>query len=167
MSMPTNRKVVASLETPSVCALAGMKPQTLDYWARTGLVTPSVRASTGRRIPRLWSIKDVVVVRAIKALRDAGCPLSKVRKVKQLVEQSWGQDLTATVLFWDGSDVLAVRSWGEVESTLARPCQQVLHVVALPLHHWVREAEQRASTQKSPIDPAGERNARAQRQTGA
>ena len=127
-----------------MCALAGIKPQTLDYWARTGLVTPSVRGSSGRRVPRLWSVKDVVIVRAIKALRDAGCPLPKVRQVKRLVEQSWGQDLAATVMFWDGQDVLALRAWGDVESTLSRPGQQVLHLVALPLHHWVIEAESQA-----------------------
>jgi DNA-binding transcriptional MerR regulator len=142
--MPRPRHLVASLETPSVCAFAGVKPQTLDYWARTGLVVPSVRASAGRRIPRLWSVKDVVIVRAIKALRDAGCPLAKVRRVKRLVEDSWGQDLTATVLFWDGRDVLAVRPSGEVESMLLRPGQQVLHLVVLPLHHWVTEIEHQA-----------------------
>ncbi len=134
-------------------ALAGVKPQTLDYWTRTGLVTPSVRASSGRRVPRLWSVKDVVIVRAIKALRDAGCPLSKVRKVKELIADSWNQDLSAAVLFWDGRDVLAVRPWGEVESALVHPGQHVLHLVALPLHHWVREAEQRAGGQPTVFNP--------------
>jgi DNA-binding transcriptional MerR regulator len=142
--MSGRARVVASLNTPSVCVLAGIKPQTLDYWARTGLVTPSVRGSSGRRVPRLWSVKDVVIVRAIKALRDAGCPLPKVRQVKRLVEEGWGQDLTSTVMFWDGRDVLALRAWGDVESILARPGQQVLHLVALPLHHWVTETESQA-----------------------
>ena len=164
--MPRQRKLIASLETPEVCALAGIKPQTLDYWARTGLVVPSVRGSSGRRVPRLWSVKDVVIVRAIKALRDAGCPLSKVRQVKRLVEESWGQDLTATVLFWDGRDVLAVRPWGEVESLLARPGQTVLHLVALPLHHWVTEAEQRARAQPVALDPSRSPSDRVQRSTG-
>jgi DNA-binding transcriptional MerR regulator len=152
--VPLKGALVASLETPAVCALVGIKPQTLDYWARTGLVVASVRPSAGRRVPRLWSVKDVVVVRAIKALRDAGCPLTKVRHVKRLVEESWGQDLSATVLFWDGNDVLAVRPWGEVESVFRRPGQQVLHLVALPLHHWVTEAEERSSLHgRSLADP--------------
>jgi DNA-binding transcriptional MerR regulator len=142
--MPRMRTLVASLETPSVCALAGVKPQTLDYWVRTGLVVPSVRASAGRRVPRLWSVQDVVIVRAVKALRDAGCPLATVRRVKRLVEENWGQDLTATVMFWDGRDVLVMRPSGEVESMLLRPGQQVLHLVVLPLHHWVSETEHRA-----------------------
>ena len=55
--------MTSSLETPAVCALAGIKPQTLDYWARTGLVTPSVRGSSGRRVPRPLVGKDVVIVR--------------------------------------------------------------------------------------------------------
>lgn len=132
---------VAFLETPRVCALTGVKPQTLDYWVRTKLVSASVRPSAGRRVTRLWSVKDVVVVRAIKALRDAGCPLSKVRRVKKLIEECWEQDLTATVLHWDGLDALAVRPWGEVESTILRPGQQVLHLVALPLDRWIAETE--------------------------
>lgn len=142
--MSRERVVVASMETPAVCALVGIKQQTLDYWARTGLVEASVRSSTGRRVPRLWSVKDVVIVRAIKALRDAGCPMARVRQVKDLIEDSWGDDLTSNVLYWDGRDVLAVRPWGDVESALLRPGQQVLHLVALPLDHWVSEAEERS-----------------------
>jgi hypothetical protein len=102
-------------------------------------------------------VRDVVVVRAIKALRDAGCPLSRVRKVKQLVEETWGQDLTATVLFWDGRDVLAVRPWGDVISTLARPGQQVLHFVALPLAEWVEETELRAKSRPVSMDSSPKR----------
>ena len=142
--MPQESGSVACLETPAVCALVGIKPQTLDYWARTGLVVASVRSSAGRRVPRLWSVKDVVIVWAIKALRDAGCPLAKVRQVKELVEDNWGHDLTATVLYWDGKDVLAVWPWGDVESALLRPGQQVLHLLAVPLGQWRTEAEERS-----------------------
>jgi DNA-binding transcriptional MerR regulator len=148
-----DRDVVASLATPQVCALAGLKPQTLDYWARTGLVTPSVRTSCGRRVPRLWSVKDVIVVRAIKALRDAGCPLSRVRRVKRLVEEGWRQDFSEVVLFWDGRDVLALRPWGDVESAFARPGQQALHLVVLPLGHWIHETLRLASETAVPTGP--------------
>jgi DNA-binding transcriptional MerR regulator len=159
--VPRERNLIASLESPVVCTLAGVKPQTLDYWARTGLVVASVRSSAGRRIPRLWSVKDVVAVRAIKALRDAGCPLSKVRQVKRILEESWDQDLTTAVLFWDGRDVLAVRPWGEVESTLLRPGQQVLHLLALPLQNWVREVEDRAIVRgRSPGEQSTATNSR-------
>jgi hypothetical protein len=89
----------------------------------------------------------VVIVRAIKTLRDAGCPLQKVRAVKRLVEDSWGQALSGTFLYWNGQDVLDIASRGEVESTLVLPGQQVLHLVALPIHYWVTEAENLAHIQ--------------------
>jgi hypothetical protein len=86
-----------------------------------------------------------VAVRAVKALREAGCPLQKVRKAQAIVEQMWkGQAAGEVVLFWDGSDVLALEEWGTLVSALKHPGQMVLHLVALPVTHWSREAEAEA-----------------------
>jgi len=125
-----------------VCALTGIPSATLDYWARTGLVRPSLVGPEGRRYTRWWSIADVVAVRAVKALREAGCPLQKVRRAQTIVKQMRiGQPVGEVVLFWDGSDVLALEEWGNLVSALKHPGQMVLHLVALPVTHWSREAE--------------------------
>jgi len=85
-------------------------------------------------------VQDVVLVRAIKTLRDAGCPLQKVREAKSIIEAHWSERLTDYVLYWDGGDVVALDRWGNLQSLVLRPTQQVLHLVAMPLASWRTEA---------------------------
>lgn len=134
-------RVIEALDTPTVCRLARISPRTLDYWVRTGLVRPSVRPSSGRRVPRLWSVSDAVEVRTIKALRDSGCPLQRVRKARLVLQRRWKETASDQLLYWDGLDLLAIGPWGEVSSLLIQPGQQVLHVVAVPVGRWRQESE--------------------------
>lgn len=135
------QRVINVLETPAVCRLVGMPPATLDYWVRTGLVTPSARSSEGRRVPRLWTIQDVLVVRCIKALREAGCPLQRVREVKAVLAKRWSEGLGDHVLYWDGGDIVGIDPWGNLQSLLRKPSQQLLHVLAIPIAQWRTEIE--------------------------
>jgi DNA-binding transcriptional MerR regulator len=158
-----------ALETQTVCRVAQLSPKTLDYWIRTGLVRPSVRATPGRRVPRLWSIDDAIVVRTIKALRDAGCPLQRIRAVKRLLASQEAR-LGGATLFWDGTDVLLMKQWGEVESAVRRPGQQVLHVLAIPLSPWREElgseatvVPMRARRQRHSALPSDESSSRRRR----
>jgi DNA-binding transcriptional MerR regulator len=128
------------LATQRVSQLAGVPVSTLDYWVRQGLVKPSVRSSEGRRVTRYWSVRDLVIVRTVRTLREAGCSLQGVRKVKSLIEREWRGDLSSVNVYWDGSDVRAVSDWDQLTSMLHRPNQEVLHLVAVPLEAWASEA---------------------------
>lgn len=132
-------RVVECLDTASVARLAGVNRSTLDYWARTGLVAPSLRDAPGRRRTRLWTVSDAVVVRAVAHLRLAGCPLQQVRKARAAIEGRFGRFGADATLAWDGSDVLKVDHEGKVESILRYPGQQVFRPVALPLGAWQEE----------------------------
>lgn len=134
--------VIECLETADVCRLAGVNRSTLDYWVRTGLVTPSLRTDPGRRRTRLWTVRDAVVVRTIAALRASGCPLQQVRRARTQIENEWGGIRSDTSLFWTGGDVVRIGPDGDVESLLKLPRQQVLRFVALPLGSWQTEASQ-------------------------
>ena len=140
--MSPKRSVIECLETVDVCRLAGVNRSTLDYWIRTGLVTPSLRTDPGRRRTRLWTVRDAVVVRTIAALRASGCPLQQVRRARTQIENEWGGVRSDTALIWTGGDVVRIGPDGELESLLALPRQQVLRVVALPLGTWRTEASQ-------------------------
>lgn len=136
------RSGTTGISTPAVCAIAGVASSTLDYWVRSGLVSPSLRGGEGKRYTRWWTTRDVVAVRAVKALRDAGCPLQKLRQARRLVDRlSKDVDSTA-VLYWDGADVIAVEAWDAVYSALSHPGQQMLHLVALPMKHWHEEVSE-------------------------
>jgi DNA-binding transcriptional MerR regulator len=65
---------------PDVCRIVGISYRQLDYWARTELVTPSVRDATGSGSQRLYSFQDLVSLRVIKKLLDTGISLQRVRK---------------------------------------------------------------------------------------
>lgn len=133
--------VTQALDTATVAALARMPTSTLDYWVRTGLVRPSVRGSSGRRVPRLWSIRDATVVRSLKWLRDAGCSLHRLRRARRIIEKTWNERPEDAVLYWDGNDVLALMPHGELVSVLESSGQLALHVVAVPLGAWAHDAE--------------------------
>lgn len=138
-----------------------MPPSTLDYWVRTGLVTPSIRSSQGRRIERLWSLRDVLVVRTIRALRTAGASLQAVRRAREEIERS-DQDLTAVRLYWDGTDVLVTDQDG-TRSLARRPGQQVFQVVVLPLDEWHMEHERDPQVEVKSLRKVQRENAAYQR----
>jgi len=65
---------------PDVCRIVGISYRQLDYWARTELVTPSIRDARGSGSQRLYSFQDLVTLRVIKKLLDTGVSLQRVRK---------------------------------------------------------------------------------------
>src|SRR5689334_13603196 len=64
---------------PTACSAAGITYRQLDYWARTGLVDPTVRSATGSGTQRLYSFKDILLLKIIKRLLDAGVSLQQIR----------------------------------------------------------------------------------------
>ncbi|MBN9327386.1 MAG: MerR family transcriptional regulator, partial [Cellulomonas sp.] len=64
---------------PTACKAAGITYRQLDYWARTGLVEPSVRPATGSGTQRLYSFRDILVLKVVKRLLDTGVSLQQIR----------------------------------------------------------------------------------------
>lgn len=129
------------LETPEVVRLCGLPYSTLDYWVRTGLVTPSVRGGSGRRRARQWSVLDVVCVRALKELRDAGASVRVLKQAHAMLRDTWTAALRDRMLYWDGGDLIQIDEWENLVSLIAAPGQSVLHVVALSVDALRAEAE--------------------------
>ncbi len=93
---------------PHVCKLVGITYRQLDYWARTDLLQPSLRAAEGSGTQRLYSFSDLVQLRMIKGLLDAGLHLNRIRQaVDWLREQEIDQPLSEANLLSDGSTILA------------------------------------------------------------
>lgn len=104
---------------PTVCRIVGISYRQLDYWARTELVTPSIREGTGRGKQRLYSFEDVVELRVIKRLLDAGVSLQRVRSaVEELRRQR--RSLTDVTLLSDGTTVYWIDDDAEVVDLLHR-----------------------------------------------
>jgi hypothetical protein len=64
---------------PVACSAAGITYRQLDYWARTGLVVPEVRSASGSGSQRLYSFRDILILKVIKRLIDAGISLQQIR----------------------------------------------------------------------------------------
>jgi DNA-binding transcriptional MerR regulator len=99
---------------PTACAAAGITYRQLDYWARTGLVEPTVRGATGSGTQRLYSFRDVLLLKIIKRLLDAGVSLQQIRTAIVHLRERGTEDLTRVTLMSDGASVYECRSPDEV-----------------------------------------------------
>lgn len=131
------------LPSSQVWDLAGVPPSTLDYWVRTGLVTPSIRKSEGKRVERWWTIEEAVAVRVIRALRLSGAPLQTVRKAVRMIRE-WDRSVASAGLVWDGRDLLAVTDEGRAISVGNRQGQHAMLVLDMPVNDWMQQAEEAA-----------------------
>jgi DNA-binding transcriptional MerR regulator len=64
---------------PTACSAAGITYRQLDYWARTGLVEPGIRGAAGSGSQRLYSFRDILVLKVVKRLLDTGVSLQNIR----------------------------------------------------------------------------------------
>ena len=103
---------------PAACQIAGITYRQLDYWARTGLVAPSIRSAAGSGSQRLYSFKDVLVLRVVKRLLDAGVSLQNIRVAVQHLRRRGVKDLANVTLFSDGTTVYECTSPEEVVDLL-------------------------------------------------
>jgi DNA-binding transcriptional MerR regulator len=103
---------------PTACAAAGITYRQLDYWARTGLVEPSVRAAAGSGSQRLYGFRDILVLRVVKRLLDTGISLQQIRAAVDYLRQHGAADLAQITLMSDGASVYACTSPDEVVDLL-------------------------------------------------
>lgn len=120
---------------------ASISYRQLDYWARTGLVEPSIRTAHGSGSQRLYSFRDILVLKVVKRLLDTGVSLQQIREAVAHLKNRGVADLSSITLMSDGASVYECRSrdemidlieggqgvfgiavgrvWREVEGTLA------------------------------------------------
>ncbi|MGV9340689.1 MerR family transcriptional regulator [Streptomyces sp. NPDC003688] len=103
---------------PTACAAAGITYRQLDYWARTGLVEPSVRPAHGSGTQRLYSFRDVVVLKIVKRFLDTGVSLQNIRSAVQHLRDRGFRDLERMTLMSDGATVYECTSPDEVHALL-------------------------------------------------
>jgi DNA-binding transcriptional MerR regulator len=102
----------------TACHAVSISYRQLDYWARTGLVTPSVRDASGSGTQRLYSFRDMVVLKVVKRLLDAGVSLQNIRKAIDALRSRGVEDLAEITLISDGTTVYECRSPEEVVDLL-------------------------------------------------
>lgn len=119
----------AGYRGPQVCKVVGITYRQLDYWARTDLLRPSISDARGSGSQRRYSYEDLVQLKVIKRLLDAGISLNQARKAIACL-RSTGEDVgSANLVIDEGRSVLAHS--GEEVVDLLRGGQGVLNIVPL------------------------------------
>jgi DNA-binding transcriptional MerR regulator len=122
---------------PTACAAAGITYRQLDYWARTGLVEPGVREASGSGTQRLYSFRDILVLKIVKKLLDAGISLQNIRTAISTLRDRGVEDLGQITLMSDGTTVYECTSTDEVVDLL----QGGQAVFAIAVGRHVRDVE--------------------------
>jgi DNA-binding transcriptional MerR regulator len=102
----------------TACHAVSISYRQLDYWARTGLVVPSIRDASGSGTQRLYSFRDMVVLKVVKRLLDAGVSLQNIRRAIDALRSRGVEDLARITLISDGTTVYECRSPEEVVDLL-------------------------------------------------
>ncbi|MGW4488896.1 MerR family transcriptional regulator [Amycolatopsis sp. NPDC004368] len=103
---------------PAACQIAGITYRQLDYWARTKLVAPSIRTAHGSGSQRLYSFKDILVLKVVKRLLDTGVSLQNIRVAVDHLRVRGVRDLAKVTLFSDGTTVYECTSPEEIVDLL-------------------------------------------------
>ncbi|MDQ0708450.1 MULTISPECIES: MerR family transcriptional regulator [Arthrobacter] len=104
----------AGYRGPTACKAAGITYRQLDYWARTGLVEPTVRGAAGSGSQRLYSFRDILVLKVVKRLLDTGVSLQQIRSAVEHLRERGVEDLAQITLMSDGASVYECTSADEV-----------------------------------------------------
>ncbi|MGA0565786.1 MerR family transcriptional regulator [Rathayibacter sp. KR2-224] len=99
---------------------AGISYRQLDYWARTGLVEPTVRGAAGSGSQRLYGFRDILVLKLVKRLLDTGISLQQIRTAVEQLRKEGVNDLAQTTLMSDGASVYLCTSDDEVIDLVGR-----------------------------------------------
>jgi DNA-binding transcriptional MerR regulator len=138
---------------PQACAIVGISYRQLDYWARTGLVRPELKEAKGSGTQRLYSFKDLVHLRVIKNLLDAGVALPKIRKAIRFISDELGSKLEDVTLMSDGKNIFAATSENEIIDLLRRG-QGVFGIALGRVFEDLRGAIGRVAPVEAPADEA-------------
>jgi DNA-binding transcriptional MerR regulator len=123
---------------PQVCKIVGITYRQLDYWARTDLVRPSVCDANGSGTQRLYSWPDLIELKVVKKLLDAGVSLQRARRAIEYLRDNIGENVAAANLILDGSRSVLAHTGDQIVDLL-RAGQGVLNIV--PLAPVVMELE--------------------------
>ena len=98
----------------TACRVAGISYRQLDYWARTGLVEPSIKTASGSGTHRLYSFRDILVLKVVKRLLDTGVSLQQIRTAAKHLHERGVDDLAEVTLMSDGESVYEFTSDDDV-----------------------------------------------------
>ncbi|MDZ7676394.1 MAG: MerR family transcriptional regulator [Acidimicrobiales bacterium] len=133
--------------------VVGITYRQLDYWARTDLIRPSLADATGSGSRRRYSYKDLLELKVIKRLLDAGIKLESIRDAFDYLREQLGEDVASAHLVISGSSAILVREGELVDVVNKHQGQGVLNL--LPMDGVVEELDAAVAEFVPPAGPSG------------
>lgn len=128
--MTEQQMVEEGFRGPQVCEIVGITYRQLDYWARTDLLKPSISEARGSGTQRRYSYRDLLDLKVIKRLLDAGVSLKSARRAIVCLREGLGEELATANLVLNGEGSVLARTGDEIIDLL-RGGQGVLNIVPL------------------------------------
>jgi DNA-binding transcriptional MerR regulator len=128
--MARRRKPV-SFRTSEVSHVVGATYNQLVYWDKTGLVSPSLRAASGRGSRRLYSVEDIFELKILMKLLDSSLPLQRIRSSFRFI-RGQSRTLSSFVVLTDGKTVYFYEDYDVLVDTL-KEGQTVLRIAVQDL----------------------------------
>ena len=100
--------------------IVGISYRQLDYWARTDLVRPSVADAAGSGSRRQYGYEDLLELKVIKSMLDAGIKLESVRAAFHYLREQLGTDIASAQLVIGGGSAILVKDDHELIDVLKR-----------------------------------------------
>ena len=138
---------------PIAHRVAGITYRQLDYWARTGLVVPSIRNAEGSGTQRLYSFRDILLLKVVKRLLDAGISLQQIRIAVDHLRARGVQDLSEVTLISDGVSVYEAVSDEEIID-LVHGGQGIFAIALGRVWHDLEGTLLELPTERAASDPA-------------
>ena len=130
MARKRGSSAVREFSGPRTAKIVDISYRQLDHWDTENVVRPSVSQADGSGSRRRYSYEDLLELRVVKRLRDAGVPLQKIRSIFDYIRRDLAEEVAAARLVIDGANVVFVRSDAELIDLLQRG-QGVLNVLPL------------------------------------
>ena len=130
--------------------VVGITYRQLDYWARTDLIRPSLADAAGSGTRRKYSYKDLLELKVIKRLLDAGIKLESIRDAFDYLREQLGEDVASAHLVISGSSAVLVREGELVDVVNRYQGQGVLNL--LPMDGVLEELDAAVATFEPTID---------------
>ncbi|MEI6763403.1 MAG: MerR family transcriptional regulator [Actinomycetes bacterium] len=116
--VPSSERAEVGYRGATACVAAGITYRQLDYWARTGLVEPSIKSASGSGSQRLYGFRDILVLKIVKRLLDTGVSLQNIRTAVEHLRNRGVSDLESMTLMSDGTTIYECSSADQIVDLL-------------------------------------------------
>lgn len=121
---------MVEISASNACNIVDITYRQLDYWVRTNLVSPSVNNGKGSGSQRLFSFQDVLKLKIIKSMLDAGLNLKKIRECINYCEDVLDKNLSSCSIVFDSTDSVFIQDDNQLLDAIKRG-QGVLNILPL------------------------------------